>query len=123
MITATTRPAASRTPTLGRLEGGTGVKLPVGPKSKAISVLAVLAAVGCTVAGCGSSTKSVGGPLVFTGTTTISNVKAGTLIRCEGGPAAKVPHWFGYSYLRVPGVSGVIEMNHRHRSLTVRCKR
>jgi hypothetical protein len=71
----------------------------------AIPALAVLAVVGLTVAGCG--VKAVSGPITVAGIATIANVKVGTLIRCKGGPAARTPHWFGSSYLRVPGVPGV----------------
>ncbi|MGH3053777.1 MAG: hypothetical protein ACRDL7_02225 [Gaiellaceae bacterium] len=90
---------------------------------KAIPALALLAVVGFTVAGCGSSETTVSGPITVTGTTTISNVTVGTLIRCKGGPAARVPHWFGYSYLRSPGVPGAIGLKHRDDgSVTVLCK-
>lgn len=85
--------------------------------------LAVLATVGFIGSGCSSrQTTDRTGPVIVTGTTTLSNVKVGTLIRCKGGPAARVPHWFGPSYLRVPGVPGVIKLKHRHGSVTVRCK-
>lgn len=90
---------------------------------KAVPALALLAVVGFTVAGCGSSKKAVsGGPITVAGTTTISSVEVGTLIRCKGGPAARTPHWFGSSYLRVPGVPGLIHLEHRHNgSVTVSC--
>jgi hypothetical protein len=84
---------------------------------------ALLAVVGFTLAGCGSGKNVASGPITVSGTTTISNVQAGIEIRCEGGPAAKVPHWFGPSYLRVPGKPGLIELRHRHRSVVVACRR
>jgi hypothetical protein len=84
---------------------------------------ALLAVVGLTVAGCGSSMKAVSGAVTVTGTTTISNVEVGTEIRCKGGPSARVPHWFGPSYLRSPGTPGLIELRHRHGSVVVTCTR
>jgi hypothetical protein len=90
---------------------------------KAIPVLTVLAVVGLTIAGCGLGKKAALGPVTVTGTTTISDVKVGTLIRCKGGPAARVPHWFGGSALTLPGVPGQIALTHRHNgSITVSCR-
>lgn len=90
---------------------------------KAMLALAWFAVVGFIISGCGSSHRAVAsGPVIVRGTTTLSNVKVGTLIRCKGGPSARVPHWFGPSYLRVPGVPGVIKLRHRHGSVTVLCK-
>jgi hypothetical protein len=87
----------------------------------AIPALAVLAVVGLTVAGCG--VKALSGPITVAGIATIANVKVGTLIRCKGGPAARTPHWFGSSYLRVPGVPGVIHLKRRHNgSVAVSCR-
>jgi hypothetical protein len=88
-----------------------------------VKALALLAFVGFVVAGCGSTAKAVSGAVTVTGTTTISNVKVGTLVRCDGGPAAKVPHWYGPSYLRAPGKPGLIELKHRHGSVVVSCSR
>lgn len=92
---------------------------------KAILTLVLVAALGFAVAGCGMDKKAgSGGPFTVAGTTTISNVKVGALIRCEGGPAARVPRWFGPAYLRVPGVPGLIHLQHRDNgSVTVTCKR
>ena len=88
-----------------------------------MKALALLAVVGLTVTACGSSRRAVSGAVTVTGTTTIPNVKVGTEIRCEGGPSARVPHWFGPSYLRSPGRPGLIELRHRHGSVVVSCKR
>lgn len=83
-----------------------------------LGLLAVLA-----VAGCGSDKQAVSGSVTVTGTTTISNVEVGTLIRCKDGPAARVPHWFGGSVLTLPGVPGQIALTHRHNgSVTVSCR-
>jgi hypothetical protein len=90
---------------------------------RALPTLVLLVVAGFVVNGCGSgSTARTNGPVIVTGATTISNVKVGTLLRCKGGPAARVPHWFGPSYLRLPGVPGVIKLEHRHGSVTVFCK-
>jgi hypothetical protein len=62
---------------------------------KLIPALALFALVGFFLGGCGSGKKAVSGSLTVTGITTISKVRVGTLIRCTGGPAVKVPHWFG----------------------------
>jgi hypothetical protein len=84
----------------------------------------LLAAVGCLAAGCGSSSGAVSGSITITGTTTIANAKVGTLIRCKGGPSARVPHWFGGSALRRPGVPDQIALVHKHDgSVTVSCSR
>jgi hypothetical protein len=85
----------------------------------------VLAAVACTAAGCGSSTHAVsGGPITVDGSTTIANVEVGTLLRCKGGPSARVPHWFGGSALKVPGTPGQIALVHEHDgTVTVSCTR
>jgi hypothetical protein len=86
------------------------------------SVALLLAIVACAAAGCGSSTQAGSGPITVAGTTTISNVKVGTLLRCKGGPAARVPHWFGGSALKVPGTPGQIALVHKHNgSVTVSC--
>jgi len=80
--------------------------------------------VGLLVAGCDSRKGTVSGPVTVTGTTTLSNVKAGTLLRCKGGPAVKAPHWFGSGSLAVPGVPGEIHVTHRYNgSITVSCRR
>jgi hypothetical protein len=82
--------------------------------------VALLAVVGCFVAGCGSS----GGAITISGTTTIANAKVGTLLVCKGGPSARVPHWFGVSALRRPGVAGQIALVRKHDgSVTVSCRR
>ena len=83
---------------------------------------ALLAVLSFAVAGCGSSGKAASGPVTVSGTTTIANVKVGTEIRCKGGPAASVPHWYGPSYLRAPGKPGLIQLKHRHGSVVVSCK-
>ena len=90
---------------------------------KGLLALAVLAVGGFTVAGCGSSDNAVSGSITVTGTTMISNVKVGALVRCKGGPAVRSPRWFGPSALTIPGVPGQIDLNHRHNgSVTVTCK-
>lgn len=90
---------------------------------EAALALASLAVLGFAVAACGSSTSALSGALTVTGTTTIMAVKVGTRIRCQGGPAARVPHWFGGSVLKLPGVPGQIGLIHRHNgSVTVSCK-
>ena len=90
---------------------------------RASPALALLAIVGLAVAGCGSSKRAASSTIKITGTTTISNVTVGTLLRCENGPSARTPHWFGSSYLRVPGVPGVIELKHTYnRSVIVSCR-
>jgi hypothetical protein len=58
---------------------------------RAILVLALLVVGGFILAGCGSSKGAVAGTITVTATTTISNIKVGTLLRCRGGPAARVP--------------------------------
>lgn len=76
---------------------------------KPILAPALLAALGFGVAGCGGSGHKAGtgasikvsvssgplllGPIAVSGTTTISDVQTGTLIRCKGwtGPGVKVP--------------------------------
>lgn len=84
--------------------------------------MALLAAVGFLAAGCGSSSGAVSGPITVVGTTTIADAKVGTLLRCKDGPSAKVPHWFGGSALRSPGVRGQIAIVHKHDgSVTVTC--
>jgi hypothetical protein len=76
------------------------------------------------VAGCGSGKNAVIGPITVAGTTTIASVKVGTLIRCRGGPAARIPRWFGPSYLRAHGVPGVMHLDRRHDgSVRVSCSR
>lgn len=92
----------------------------------ATTALALLAVLGFVVAGCGSSIRadSAAGAVTVTGTTTIANVAVGTLIRCKGGPAARTPHWFGSSYLRLPGVPGLMQLTHKHSgSVVVSCRR
>ena len=90
---------------------------------KAMPVLALLAVVAFIVSGCGSGSNVVTtGPITVSGTTTLSSVNVGTVIRCKGGPAARVPHWFGPSYLRIPGVPGLIQLRRTHGSVTVRCR-
>lgn len=64
---------------------------------KPILALVLLAVLGFTLAACGSTKAYVnmgglGGPAyVVHGTTTISNVATGQLVRCKGGPSANVP--------------------------------
>jgi hypothetical protein len=89
---------------------------------KAILALASLVVV-VTVAGCGSGReRAVAGPIAISGTATISNVKVGAVLRCKGGPTARVPRWFGGSALTLPGVPGQIALVHRHNgSVTVSC--
>ncbi len=85
--------------------------------------MSLLAVVGCLAAGCAATGKAVSGPLTVSGTTTIADVKVGTLLRCKDGPAARVPHWFGGSALRRPGVPGQIALVHkRDGSVTVSCR-
>lgn len=85
--------------------------------------MALLALMGCLAAGCGSSSGAVSGPITVSGTTTIANAKVGTLLKCKGGPSARVPHWFGGSALRRPGVPGQIALVHKHDgSVTVSCR-
>lgn len=94
-----------------------------GERVKALrAALALLALVCFTISGCGSSKQAVSGPITVTGATTISNVQVGTLIRCKDGPATRIPHWFGPTYMRLPGVPGVIHLEHRYNgSVTVSC--
>ena len=89
---------------------------------KALPALALLALLGFVLDGCGSGRAVTSGPFIVTGTTTLSRVQVGTLIRCKGGPAARVPHWYGPTYLRVPGVPGVIKLRHTRASVTVLCE-
>jgi hypothetical protein len=65
---------------------------------KRILALVLLAVLGFAVAACGSTKKAyvnmggLGGPaFVARGTTTISDVTTGDLVRCKGGPSATVP--------------------------------
>lgn len=86
--------------------------------------LALLAVVGWTVAGCGSSKNAVSGPITVVGITTIASVNVGTIIRCPGGPVARIPHWFGPGYLRARGVPGVMHLDRKHDgSVRVSCSR
>jgi len=65
----------------------------------------------------------VSGPITISETTTITDAKVGALLECKGGPSARVPHWFGGSALRRPGVSGQIALVHKHDgSVTVSCR-
>lgn len=50
---------------------------------KAIPPVAPLAALSPLVAGCGSGGKAVSGSITVAGTTTISKVKAGTVLSCK----------------------------------------
>ena len=69
-----------------------------------------------------SSSGADSGPITVVGTTTIANAKVGTLLKCKGGPAARVPHWFGGSALRSAGVPGQIALVHKHDgSVPVTC--
>ncbi len=84
--------------------------------------MVLLGVVGCLAAGCAATGRAVAGPITVSGTTTIADAKVGTLIRCKDGPAARVPHWFGGSALRRPGVPGQIALVHKHDgSVTVAC--
>jgi hypothetical protein len=65
---------------------------------KPILALVLVAAPGFALAACGSTKKAyvnMGGLVrpayVVRGTTTISNVTTGDLVRCKGGPSANVP--------------------------------
>ena len=65
---------------------------------KLILALVLLAVLGFAVAACGSTKKAyvnmggLGGPAyVVRGTTTISNVATGDVVRCKGGLSAEVP--------------------------------
>lgn len=91
---------------------------------KAILALIPVVVLGFAAAGCGPSERAAsGGPITVAGATTISNVKVGALIRCKDGPAARVPRWLGPTYLRVPGVPGLIQLKHRDDgSVAVTCK-
>jgi hypothetical protein len=67
-------------------------------KMKPILGHVLLAVLGFALADCGSTKKAyvnmggLGGPAyVVHGTTTISNVATGDLVRCKGGPSANVP--------------------------------
>ena len=80
------------------------------------------------VAGCGGATKTGSGPLTITGTTTLSNMKVGTTIRCKGGPGASVPaagHGVAGIADPVPGASGgEIQLTSRkHGSVVAVCRR
>jgi hypothetical protein len=89
---------------------------------KAMPLVALLVVVAVT--GCGSRNSAVSGPITVSGTTTIVNATVGTQIRCEVGPAARVPRWFGSSALTLSGVPGQIALTHRHDgSVTVSCTR
>lgn len=84
--------------------------------------MVLLAVVGCLSAGCDATSGAVSGPITVSGTTTIADAKVGTVLRCKDGPAARVPHWFGGSALRHPGVPGQIALVHKHDgSVTVAC--
>ena len=113
---------------------------------KRIVALALFAVLGLAVAGCGSGKKArIGqytvtlfkksGAITVTGTTTISNVTTGTLVRCKGGPAVKVPRR-GYgaaassaetavtidSTTTGPTSTGEIRLtHHQNGSVTVSC--
>lgn len=59
---------------------------------KAIPALGLLVALSLVVTGCGMGKKKVVSPsITVTGTTTIPNVKVGTLIGCRGGADANAP--------------------------------
>ena len=72
---------------------------------KTLVTLALLAILGFAAAGCGATKKKAvmiartgpGGPprtvniAALRGTNTIPNLPTGTLVRCRGGPGAKVP--------------------------------
>ena len=114
---------------------------------KAILVLALLAVLGFTVAGCGATKKiaakgsltavaipNANGPHTITvvGTTTIPNVKAGTRIKCKGwlGHGVKVPRMGSEANVGggtaapngVPPTSHQMRLNHSENgSLTVVC--
>jgi hypothetical protein len=67
-------------------------------KMKPILALVLLAGLGFALAACGSTKKAyvnmggLGGPAyVVRGTTTISKVATGDLVRCKAGPSADVP--------------------------------
>lgn len=84
--------------------------------------MVLLAVVGCLSAGCAATGRAVSGRITISGTTTIANATVGTLLRCKDGPAARVPHWFGGSALRRPGVPGQMALVHkRNGSVTVAC--
>ncbi len=114
---------------------------------KAILVLALLAVLGFTVAGCGATKKiaakgsltavaipNANAPHTITvvGTTTITNVKAGTRIKCKGwlGHGVKVPRMGSEANVGggtaapngVPPTSHQMRLNHSENgSLTAVC--
>jgi hypothetical protein len=111
---------------------------------KAILVLALLAGLGFTVAGCGATKGTIvnAGPkpirvsaphtITVIGTTTIPNVKAGTRIKCKGwlGHGVKVPRTGSEANVGggtaspngVPPTSHQMQLNHSENgSLTVAC--
>jgi hypothetical protein len=99
-----------------------------GDEMKALFALALLAAFGVLVTGCGSGSKAGSGSITITGTTTISNVNTGTPIRCKHGPAgAGVPppgqEVAGFAD-PVPGASGgEIQLKRRQDgSLVASCR-
>jgi hypothetical protein len=96
---------------------------------KTIFALMVLATAGFVVAGCGSAKKAVPGSIqAFTGTTTVSNVKAGTVISCVGGASVTVPAMplaggIGASYGYVNGPSSQLELTPlQNGAVRVSCK-
>jgi hypothetical protein len=115
---------------------------------KAILVLPLLAVLGFTVAGCGATKKIVVNvrtnslsteiandyprTITVVGTTTISNVKAGTRIKCKGwlGHGVKVPRLGSEANVGggtaspngVPPTTHQMRLNHSENgSLTVVC--
>ena len=93
--------------------------------TKKILLLMLLAALGVITAGCGGSGTKAAGPITVTGTTTISNVKTGTLVKCKAGPGSVVPPP-GHEVTQTPEGSAVstggLQLNHRQDgSLVAKC--
>lgn len=108
---------------------------------KAVLALTLLAVLGFVAAACGATKHfervNIGmgpGSTTVSGTTTISQLDVGTLVRCKDGPAAKVPRQgvgisktssitaVSATTTTSPPVAGQIEItNHQNGSVTVIC--
>jgi hypothetical protein len=94
-----------------------------GERVKANLALALPSRLSASLLLAAARSQTVFGRIIVSGTTTISNVKVGTLIKCKSGPAVRVPRWFGGSALSVPGKPGEIALTHRHNgSVTIFCR-